>query len=81
MIAGYRPGDQRECEMAGQSKSIERKARTAAEVQLFVQRAGRKTRAGSLDPNDRDVDHRVADAVRRMKPERLDALLRDGEDE
>ncbi|SFJ67451.1 hypothetical protein SAMN05216304_111117 [Bosea sp. OK403] len=67
--------------MAQRSKSDDRKARNAAEVQLFVQRAGRKTRAGGLDPNDRNVDHRVAEAVRRMKPDQLDALLRDGEDE
>lgn len=67
--------------MAGRAKGSERKARIAANVQLFVQRVGRKTRAGGVDPNDRNVDHRVADAVRRMKPEELDALLREGEDD
>lgn len=50
-------------------------------MQLFVQRYGRKARTGGLDPNDRNYDHRVEDAVRRMKPEQFDALIRNGEDE
>jgi hypothetical protein len=32
------------------------------------------------DPNDREVPGRVTDAVRRMRPEQFDALLRDGEE-
>ena len=67
--------------MPSRSKSAERQARRAAEVQLFVQRYGRKARDGGLDPNDRSYDRRTEDAVRRMKPEQLDALLREGEDE
>jgi hypothetical protein len=55
--------------------------RKAAEIQLFTKRVGRKKRGGGLDPNDRDVDQRVAKAVKQMKPEELDAILRYGEDE
>ena len=61
-------------------KAGEREDRTAAEVQLFVRLYGRKARVGGLDPNDRTYDRRVEKAVRRMDPERLDALLRGGED-
>lgn len=55
--------------------------RRAADVQLFTKRVGRKKRGGGLDPNDRKVDQRVAKAVKRMKPEDFDALLRGGENE
>ena len=66
--------------MPSRSKNAERWARRAVEVQLFVQRYGRKARDGGLDPNDRNYDRRIKDAIKRMKPEQLDALLRDGED-
>jgi hypothetical protein len=67
--------------MARGLKSRDRKGQTAADVQLFVQRYGRKARAGGLDSNDRDYDHRVENVVRQLKPEQFDALLRDGGDE
>lgn len=63
------------------SKAGTRHGKRAAAVQLFVQRYARKTRAGGLDPNDRGFDRRVEREVRRMSPERLDALLRGGEHE
>ncbi len=58
-----------------------RLARKAADVQLFVRRVGRKVRGGGLDPNDRNYDRGIEGAVRRMKPEHRDALLREGEDD
>ena len=67
--------------MPSRSKRADQRTRSAAEVQLFVQRYGRMARDGGLDPNDRDYSRRTEDAVRRMKPEQLDALLREGEDE
>lgn len=67
--------------MPYRAKPAGRLMQRAAAVQLFVLRSGRKARGGGLDANDRGVDDRVAGAVRRMKPEDLDALLRAGEDE
>ena len=66
--------------MTKRSKSPDRQAREAAELQLFVQRYARKSRP-CFDPNDRSYDRKVETAAKRMKPEELDALLRHGEDE
>lgn len=43
--------------------------------------AGGSRRRGGLNPNDRKVDQRAAKAVKRVKLEELDAMLRNGEDE
>ena len=59
----------------------EKRRLRAAEVRLFVQATGRKADKNGSDPNDRQVDRRVTDAVRRVKPEEFDRLLRDGEEE
>ena len=57
----------------------ERHALRAAAMQLFVNRCGRRARSG-LYPNDRHYGRETVDAVRRMRPEDLDALLHgDGE--
>ncbi len=58
-----------------------RRDRDAAAFQLFVQRYGRKADRNGADPNDRTFDHALQRRARRMRPEELDALLRDGEDE
>jgi hypothetical protein len=58
----------------------DRRQLTAAELQLFVRDTGRKAQSNGPDPNDRRVDRRTTDAVRRMAPDELDRLLRDGED-
>ena len=58
----------------------ERRERKAAAAQLFVQQAGRRAHAGH-DPNDRSYDRKTVEAVRHMKPDDLDKLLRHGEDE
>ena len=50
-------------------------------MQLFVQRDRRVAGTGGCDPNDRAYDRRVARAIKRMSAERLDALLRHGEDD
>jgi hypothetical protein len=51
----------------------------AAELRLFVRATGRKAQKRT-EPNDRPVDRRTTDAVRHMRPEDFDRLLRDGED-
>ncbi|MFA6965037.1 hypothetical protein [Bosea sp. (in: a-proteobacteria)] len=63
--------------MARTPKSVERKA---AEVQKFVQLYARKAQRG-VEPNDRRYDRKIEVAAKRMKPDDLDALLRQGEDE
>ena len=65
--------------MSGRMKPGDREARRAAAVQLFVRRYGRVAGTGGRDANDRTYDRRVARAVRRMSPERFDALLRFGD--
>ncbi|MBE7245514.1 MAG: hypothetical protein INR63_11215 [Actinomycetospora chiangmaiensis] len=67
--------------MSERRDSGDRDSRRAAAVQLFVRRYGRVAGAGGRDPNDRAYDRRVARAVERMSPERLDALLCCGEDD
>lgn len=51
-----------------------------AEVTLFLAKYRRKSQTGG-DPNDRSYDREVEEQVKRMKPEDLDALLRDGDDD
>ena len=58
----------------------EKKERLAGDLRLFIQQYGRKAQKG-LDPNDRryslEVEKKVA---KHLKPDALDALLRDDED-
>jgi ribosomal protein S18 len=55
---------------------VPRKEREAAAVRRFVKQYGRKAQKG-IEPNDRRYDRKIEKAVKRMKPEALDALLRD----
>jgi hypothetical protein len=57
----------------------DRRAAKAAAVQLFAQQYGRKAQKG-VEPNDRRFDEKVEKSVKRMNPEALDELLRDGEE-
>jgi hypothetical protein len=57
-----------------------RQKRLAAELGQFMHQYERKKRPGKGEPNDRKYDRKVEDAVKRMDPEELDALLR-GEDD
>jgi hypothetical protein len=51
----------------------------AARLQLFVQQYGRKAQKG-MEPNDRHYEREIEKAVKRMKPDELDRLLRDDEE-
>jgi hypothetical protein len=42
----------------------------------FLQQYERKKRPGKGEPNDRKYDRSIEDAVKRMDPEELDALVR-----
>lgn len=57
-----------------------RQERDAAAFQAFVRQYARKAPRNG-DPNDRVHDHDLQARARRMGPEQLDPLLRDGEDE
>lgn len=50
------------------------------ELKDFERKAGRKAQKGK-EPNDRKYDHAVARSTRRMKPELIDRLLRDGDED
>jgi len=54
----------------------EKRALKAASVHRFVQQYTRRAHKG-FDPNDRNYGRGVEKAVKRMKPEELDELLRD----
>lgn len=60
--------------------SAEKRARKAAALQLFVKQYARKSMPG-FDPNDRSYNREVEQMARRMPPNELDRLLRDGDDE
>jgi len=57
----------------------EKRASTAAAVQLFTRQYARKAQKG-VEPNDRRFERKTEERVKRMKPEELDRLLRDGEE-
>jgi hypothetical protein len=57
-----------------------RKKRLEAEIGVFVRQYARKRYPG-MDPNDRRYDREIERLIRRMKPEELDQLMREGEDE
>lgn len=57
-----------------------RQERDAADLQLFVKQYARRAQKGK-EPNDRQYDRTLQDRARRIRPEQLDALLRDGEDD
>jgi hypothetical protein len=57
----------------------EKQALKAAAVQLFARKYGRKAQKG-VEPNDRRYDRKMEQAVKRLKPETLDELLRGDEE-
>jgi hypothetical protein len=53
-----------------------RKKKLAGELAAFLRSYGRKAPRGG-EPNDRGYDRELEARVKRMRPEELDALLRD----
>lgn len=65
--------------MGGRKLNIdEKRALKAASLQLFVKDYGRKAQKG-VEPNDRRYSREVEQIAKRLPPDELDALLRDGE--
>jgi type II secretory pathway component HofQ len=58
----------------------EKRALKSAKLQLFVQSYGRRAQKG-VEPNDRSYEREVEKAVKRMRPDELDRLLREDEDD
>jgi len=58
--------------------ATERRALAVGAVRRFVKQYERKAQKG-IEPNDRTYDRKVEKTVKRMKPARLDELLRDDE--
>jgi hypothetical protein len=59
--------------------AAQKRAIQAAEAHEFVRAYGRKAQKG-VEPNDRSFDPKVGKAIKRMKPEQLDQLLREDEE-
>ena len=57
-----------------------RKKPTAEELATFLRQYGKKAQKGR-EPNDRWYHHNLEDALKRLKPEELDALINGEEDE
>jgi hypothetical protein len=62
--------------MARKLNATGRRGLRRAELALFVQQYGRKAQRG-VEPNDRRYSRKTERKLKRMKPERLDELLRD----
>jgi hypothetical protein len=56
----------------------EKRALKAASLQLFVKAYGRKAQK-RVEPNDRKYSREIEQIAKRLPPDELDALLRDGE--
>ncbi len=56
----------------------QRRAFKVAAVSVFLRQYGRKAQRG-IEPNDRKYSRRIEKAVKRMRPEELDQLMRDDE--
>jgi hypothetical protein len=54
----------------------QKRALKAATVGLFVQLYGRKAQRG-MEPNDRRYSRDVEKALKQLKPDELDSLMRD----
>jgi hypothetical protein len=72
MVDGERPKRRR-------LNADQKRALKAATVSLFVQRYGRKAQRG-VEPNDRRYSRDVEKALKQLKPEHLDSLMRDDEE-
>ncbi|HEY8949490.1 MAG TPA: hypothetical protein VIM56_11450 [Rhizomicrobium sp.] len=60
--------------------AAEKKELLSGEMRLFVREYGRKSQKG-IEPNDRKYSRKVEKKIRKhIKPETLDALLRDDDD-
>lgn len=60
--------------------AAQKRALKAADLQLFVKQYGRKAQKGK-EPNDRRFSERTEKALRHIKPDELDKLLREDNDE
>lgn len=57
----------------------QRRALKSAALKVFIRQYGRKAQKGA-EPNDRRYDTAIERAIKHLKPEELDRLLRDDED-
>jgi hypothetical protein len=57
----------------------QKRALKAATVNVFVQQYGRKAQRG-MEPNDRRYSRDVEKALKQLKPDELDSLMRDDEE-
>lgn len=61
-------------------KALEKKQRLAAATARYLRQIGRQAQKGQ-ELNDRGFDRKLDEKLKRMRPEDVDALFRDGDDE
>jgi hypothetical protein len=61
-------------------KAPDKKRRLASATALYLRQIGRKAQK-RVEPNDRRFDRELDEKLKRMRPEDIDALFRDGDDE
>ena len=59
--------------------ALQKRALKAADVALFLQQHARKAQRG-VEPDDRRYGRDVGKALKQLKPEQLDSLMRDDEE-
>ena len=58
----------------------EKRALRASSLALFLKSYERRSQKG-VEPNDRQYDRQEEEAIKRLSPDELDALLRDDEED
>lgn len=61
-------------------KASEKRLRLAAATARYLRQIGRRAQKGE-GANDRTFDRKLGEKLKRMRPEDVDTLLRDGGDE
>lgn len=61
-------------------KAPEKKRRLVAATARYLRQIGRKAQKG-VEPNDRGFDRKLDEKLKRMRPEDVDTLFRDGDAE
>lgn len=61
-------------------KAREKQQRLVAATARYLKQIGRQAQKG-VEPNDRQFDRKLDEKLKRMRPEDVDALFRDGDED
>lgn len=64
--------------MDDQNAKRSKRAKLAGDVAIYLKEIGRKAQKGR-EPNDRGFDRELDRKLKQMRPEDVDALMRDGD--